>query len=102
MRRGFPDLDIGSAYELALAAAAGGAPRDRAETYLAFTPWMDDGVALVRAFGRGLVGFDVILWAGLEREAAVERRRAVEAGETGPEDPVARLHAAMQRKGAQA
>ena len=56
VRRGFPDLDIGSAYELALAAAAGGAPRDRAETYLAFTPWMDKGAALVRASG-------VALWA---------------------------------------
>ena len=86
MRRGFPDLDIGSAYELVNVTRG----------------VIVDGVALVRAFGRGLVGFDVILWAGLEREAAVERRRAVEAGETGPEDPVARLHAAMQRKGAQA
>ena len=64
IRTAFPELDIGSAYEAALASAAGGAARDRMQTLLAFTPWRDDGHALVRAYGRGLVGHDVVMQAG--------------------------------------
>jgi hypothetical protein len=101
IRRGFPDLEVETAYELAVAAAAGGVPAQRAETYLAFTPWRDDGAALVDAYGRDLVTFDVVFMAGLSAEAAVERERAIAAGETGPRDPVARLKAYAERKGTQ-
>jgi hypothetical protein len=71
-------------------------PFARAETMLAFAPWRDDGEALARAYGRGLVGYDVVQWAGIEAEATAEQRRAREAREFGPMDQFNRLKLAME------
>lgn len=90
------DLNVESIYELALAAAAGGVAFARVETMLAFAPWRDGGEALARAYGRGLVGYDVVQWAGIESEATAEMRRARDARETGPMDPVVRLKLSME------
>ena len=62
IRRAYPPDDLEDpllVYYLAAVARRGGEHLEKVETFLAFTPWRDDGDALARAIHGELVSFDV-------------------------------------------
>jgi hypothetical protein len=67
IRRAYPDLDVDLylVYRLAVVARRGDV--GDVETFLAFTPWRDDGAAIREAYRMGLVDDPFMFTFGLER-----------------------------------
>jgi hypothetical protein len=60
IRRAYPELgDLRLVYLLATLASRGGDSLRRVETFMALTPWQDEGAELARAVRRGTVGLEV-------------------------------------------
>ena len=87
IRRGFPEsTDLGLVALLARDASRGGEDLRRVESFLAFSPWLDGGVALASAYTRGLVGFDVPFTYGFGDQAVAAMSEAHRRSKKGDDD----------------
>lgn len=76
IRRAYPDLlDHHLTFYLAMTARRGEESLEKVETFLAFTPWRDDGAALARAIEGHVVSFDVAFTFGFEQQVATQQGR---------------------------